>query len=95
MAKLTEKDMEELRDILSLGCEYADTKTVVHEVADKALEVMGINLGIECMLVVDGEYEGAVPLEEFVDLFYSHIIENVLNVVATQGDRNLGGNYEN
>lgn len=86
MAKLTEKDMEELKEIFSLGCEYADTKTVVHEAADKALEVMGINLDIECMLVVDGEYEGAVPLEEFVDLFYSHIIENVLNVVATQGD---------
>ncbi len=84
MSKLSEKDIEELKEIFSLGCEYADTKTVVHEAADKALEVMGIDLGIECMLVVDGEYEGAVPLEEFVDLFYSHIIENVLNVISTQ-----------
>ena len=58
----------------------------MHEAADKALEIMGNNLGIECMLVVDGEYEGAAPLEDFVDLFYSHIIENVLNVISTQGD---------
>lgn len=86
MGKLSEKDIEELKDIFSLGCEFADTKTVVHEAADKALEIMGNNLGIECMLVVDGEYEGVAPLEDFVDLFYSHIIENVLNVISTQGD---------
>ena len=83
MGKLSKKDMEELKDIFSLGCEYADTKTVVHETADKTLEVMGIDLGIECMLVVDGEYDGAVPLEEFVDKFYSKMIEKVLNVVST------------
>ena len=85
MGKLSKKDMEELEDIFSLGCEYADTKTVVHEVADKTLEVMGSDLGIECMLIVDGEYEDAICLEEFVDLFYSHIIEKVLNVISSQG----------
>ena len=77
--------MEELRDIFSLGCDYADTKTVVHETADMTLQDMGINLGIECMLVVDGEYEGNVGLEEFVDKFYSNMIEKILNVVETQG----------
>lgn len=86
MGKLSESDIEELRELFSLGCEYADTKTVVHEAADKALEVIGADLGIECMLIVDGEYEGAVPLEKFVDLFYSQIIENVMNVISTQGD---------
>lgn len=85
MGRLSKNDMEELRDILSLGCDYADTKTVVHETADRTLEMMGIDLGIECMLVIDGEYEGSVPLEEFVDKFYQNIIENVLNVVETQG----------
>lgn len=84
MAKLTEKDMEELRDILSLGCDYADTKEVVHETADNTLHDMGIDLGIECMLVTDGEYEDSIGLEDFVDKFYLNIIENILNVVATQ-----------
>lgn len=84
MAKLTEKDMEEIKDILSLGCEYADTKTVVHETADDTLRDMGIDLGIECMLVVDGEYEDSIGLDEFVDKFYSNMIEKILNVVATQ-----------
>lgn len=84
MAKLTEKDMEEIKDILSLGCDYADTKTVVHETADDTLRDMGIDLGIECMLVVDGEYEDSIGLDEFVDKFYSNMIEKILNVVATQ-----------
>lgn len=84
MSKLSEKDMEELRDILSLGCDYADTKNVVHETADETLSDMGIDLGIECMLITDGEFEGSVPLEEFVDKFYSKTIEKIMNVLKTQ-----------
>lgn len=84
MSKLSKKDLQELRDIFSLGCDYADTKTVVHETADKTLQDMGIALGIECMLITDGEYEDSVGLEEFVDKFYSNIIENVMNVISTQ-----------
>lgn len=84
MSKLSKKDIEELRDILSLGCDYADTKTVVYETVDKTLQELGSDLGIECMLITDGEYEGNIGLEEFVDKFYSKIIQNVLNVVATQ-----------
>lgn len=84
MAKLSKKDIEELRDIFSLGCDYADTKTVVHEVADKTLQDLGVDLGIECMLVTDGEYEGNIGLDDFVDNFYSNIIQNILNVIATQ-----------
>ena len=55
MAKLSQTDIEELKDILSLGCDYADTKTVIHEVADKTLQELGADLGIECMLITDGE----------------------------------------
>lgn len=84
MAKLTEKDIEDIKDILSLGCDYADTKTVVYETVDDTLHDMGIDLGIECMLVVDGEYEDSIGLDEFVDKFYSNMIEKILNVVATQ-----------
>ena len=47
MSKLSKKDLQELRDIFSLGCDYADTETVVHETADKTLQDMGIDLGIE------------------------------------------------
>lgn len=84
MAKLSKKDIEELRDFFSLGCDYADTKTVVHEAADKTLQELGADLGIECMLITDGEYEGSIDLEEFVDKFYSNIIQNILNVISTQ-----------
>ena len=84
MSKLSKKDLQELRDIFSLGCDYADTETVEHETADKTLQDMGIDLGIECMIITDGEYEDSVDLEEFVDKFYSNIIENVMNVISTQ-----------
>lgn len=84
MGKLTKKDIEEIRDILSLDCEYADTKTVIHETADKTLSDMGIDLGIECMSVVEGCGENDIELEDFVDNFYTAIIEDVLNVVETQ-----------
>ena len=43
------------------------------------------------MLITNGEYEGSIGLEEFVDKFYSKIIENVLNVVATQWNQNKKG----
>ena len=84
MGKLTKKDMEEIRDILSLDCEHADTKTVIHETADKTLSDMGMDLGIECMSVVEGCAENDIELEDFVDNFYTAIIEDVLNVVETQ-----------
>jgi hypothetical protein len=84
MGKLTKKDMEEIRDILSLGCEYADTKTVIHEIADKTLSDMGMDLGIECMSIVEGCGENDIELEDFVDNFYTAVIEDVLNVVETQ-----------
>lgn len=84
MGKLTKKDMEEIRDILSLDCEYADTKTVIHETADKTLSDMGMDLGIECMSVIEGWGENDIELEDFVDNFYTAIIEDVLNVVETQ-----------
>lgn len=83
MGKLTKKNIEELKEIFSLGCDYADTKTVVHETADRTLEEMGIELGIECMLITDGEYEDNVSLEKFVDMFYTNIIKNVINVIST------------
>ena len=84
MSRLSKKDIEELRDFFSLGCDYADTRTVVHETADRTLQEMGVDLGIECMLVVDGEYEGNIALEDFVEAFYSNIIQNVMNVIETQ-----------
>lgn len=84
MGKLTKKDMEEIRDILSLGCEYADTKTVIHEIADKTLSDMGMDLCIECMSIVEGCGENDIELEDFVDNFYTAVIEDVLNVVETQ-----------
>ena len=84
MSRLSKKDMAELRDFFSLGCDYAATRTVVHETADRTLQDMGADLGIECMLVVDGEYEGSIALEDFVEMFYSNIIQNVMNVIETQ-----------
>ena len=52
MSKLSKKDIEELRDILSLGCDYADTKTVVYETVDKA----------STLVLIEGQKNGKVGL---------------------------------
>ena len=44
MAKISKKTIEELEDILSRGCDYADTQTVVTEYANEALKESGCDI---------------------------------------------------
>ena len=90
MSKLSEKDMEELKDILSLGCDYADTKTVVFETVNEILsKYKYINntpifeLPDYDLLFVGDEDGNSVTLEDFVSDFYTVIVEKILNVVDT------------
>lgn len=83
MAKLPKKDMEELREFCSLGCDYSGTKEVVYERADEALKELGSELGFECMCITDND-GFSVELEDFIRIFYGKVVENILNVVETQ-----------
>lgn len=86
MGKMSKKDMEELREFLNLGCDYAGTEEVVMETADTALKELGSELGYECLYITDGDDGVGIELEDFVRLFYEKTVENILNVVETQGE---------
>lgn len=85
MGRMSKKDMEELREFCSLGCDYSGTEEVVLEVVDETLKELGSELGYECLYITDGDKGIDVDLEDFVRIFYEKVTENILNVVETQG----------
>lgn len=89
MGRLSKKDMEELRETCSLGCEYSDTEEVVSELVHETLEIMdksGMKTdersADEIGLTDDKEF---ATLDDFVRIFWEKAVEKILNVVETQG----------
>ena len=86
MGRLSKKDMEELKEFCSFGCDYSDCKQEIMESANETLKELGIvGLDVDCMVIVDGDKEGWLPLEDFIVSFYEKVSEKILNVVETQG----------
>lgn len=86
MGRMSKKDMEELREFLDLGCDYAGTEEIVMETADAALKELGSELGYECLYITDADESSfGIELEDFIRTFYEKTVENILNVVETQG----------
>mgnify|MGYP007002643544 CR=1 FL=1 len=84
MVKISKIDMNEIREFCSLGCDYSDISATITELANETLEDLGINLNVDCMLIVDGDYEGELVLEEFIRAFYNKVSKVIFNVVETQ-----------
>ena len=84
MGKLSKKDMTELREHCSLGCEYSGTEEVVSEIVTEVLIELGSDLtcGDEIGLTNDEEF---ATLDDFVRSFWEKAVEVILNVVETQG----------
>lgn len=89
MSKLNKKDIEELREFFSLGCEYSGTEQIVFELVYETLDVMD-KLGMKTIMrnadeigLTDGENEFAT-LDDFIRIFWGKAIEKILNVVETQ-----------
>lgn len=87
MGKLSEKDVEELREFFSLGCEYSGTEEVVSEIVCETLEEMdGSGMKTEVrnadeIGLTDGEE--FATLDDFVRIFWEKAVEKILNVVET------------
>lgn len=84
MGKLSKKDMEELRETCSLGCEYSGTEEIVDEIVYETLEEMGgtdLRAADEIGLTDDKEF---ATLYDFVNIFWGKAVEKILNVVETQ-----------
>lgn len=84
MKKLSNKDIEELRDFLSLGCEYSGTNETVSDLIYKTLQEFDTSnyYGDEIGLT-DGENE-FTTLNDFIVLFWEKAIDKILNVISTQ-----------
>ena len=86
VAKLSKKDMEELREFCSLGCEFSGTAEIVREIADEVLQENGCH-SCQCddATVIDLDEDVVCTVEDFAREFWEKAVENILNVVETQG----------
>lgn len=83
MGKLSKRNMEELREHCSLGCEYSGTEEMVSEIVTEVLTELGSDLtcGDEIGLTNDEEF---ATIDDFVRAFWEKAVEAILNVVETQ-----------
>lgn len=86
MAKLTEKDMEELREACAYGCEYSGTQEIVAEIAQNVLtELAPCNIYTpDEIALLDGDDDSIGTLEDFIRMFWDKAVEKILNVASTQ-----------
>ncbi|SHN05878.1 hypothetical protein SAMN02746066_04651 [Anaerosporobacter mobilis DSM 15930] len=83
MAKLSKKTLEEIGDILSRGCEYANTQEVVHETFNESIEKIG-GLGDWDEMSSTDLNDKEIVLQDLFETFYDNMIEKVMNVLKTQ-----------
>ena len=88
MGILSKKDIEEMREFCSLGCEYSGTEEVVSEIVYETLESMDKS-GMKTVMrtadeigLVDGKE--FATLDDFVRIFWEKAVEKILNIVETQ-----------
>lgn len=84
MSKLTKKDIEELKEFLSFGCDYSGTKEYVYDLVCDILTELGAgNIGGDDvgLIGISGEF---AMLDDFVELFWERAVNGILNVVETQ-----------
>ena len=86
MGRLSKRDMEELRELCSLGCDYSGTEEIVSDTVHETLtEIGGTDLrSADEICLTDGESEFAT-LDDFIAIFWDKAVEKILNVVETQG----------
>lgn len=86
MGKLSKKDIEELREFCSLGCEYSGTEEIVREIAIEVLKENGCDLcQYDEASVCTWDGDEICTVEDFVSAFWEKSVEKILNVVETQG----------
>lgn len=88
MGKLSKKDMKELRELCSRGCEYSGTEEIISEIVFETLEEMNkqgmktiMRSGDEIGLTDDKEF---ATLDDFIGIFWDKAVEKILNMVETQ-----------
>lgn len=84
MAKISKKTINNLREFMNRGCEYAGTQDVVDEITTEVLSGLGSKYpyGDEIGLVdTDGEFN---TVSEFANMLWGRAVIAFLNVLATE-----------
>ena len=85
MSKLSEQNIEELKEFLTLGaCEYSGIEEVVSDLVYETLQEFPTACYYADEIgLTDGEEE-FTGLDEFISEFWNKAIEKILNVISTQ-----------
>lgn len=85
MAKIPKKTIENLREFLNRGCDYAGTQETVKELADKTLEQCGCEVcQSDDAMIVDWDDKPICTVDEFANIFWDKAVEDILNVLSTE-----------
>lgn len=84
MAKISIETINNLREFMDRGCDYAGTQEMINDLVSETLGELGSNCryGDEIGLIdYDGEFGN---LEDFANLFWDKAVEAILNVLETE-----------
>ena len=88
MNKLSEQDIEELKEFLTLGaCEYSGIEEVVSDLVYETLQKFPTTCyyADEIGLIdSEEEFEVFAVLDEFISIFWNKAVEKILNVISIQ-----------
>lgn len=84
MAKISKKTINNLREFLNRGCDYAGTQEIVDDLVCEVLKEIGVedSYGDEVSLFDGDNYFSDV--EEFANLFWDKAVECIFNVIETE-----------
>ena len=84
MSKISEETIENLREFMDRGCDYAGTQEVVDDLVCETLRELGSEYPYgEDVGLIDCEREFST-VENFANLFWDKAVEVILNVIETE-----------
>ena len=86
MAKISKKTIDNLREFLDRGCDYAGTQEELHDMVTEIMDKMGApapNCWDELYIKDDTNLVICV-LEDFAEAFWDAAVERFLNVLGTE-----------
>lgn len=85
MAKIPKKTIENLREFLNRGCDYAGTQETVKMLADEALKECGCEIcQSDDATIIDWDDDTICAVDEFANKFWDKAVEAFMNVLSTE-----------
>ena len=84
MGKISSKTIDNLREFMDRGCDYAGTQEIVDDLVYETLKEIGTKYpyGDEISLY-DGDSEFST-VDDFANIFWDKAVEKILNVLETE-----------